>query len=464
MNVGKTKKCQASNALSFINIELRKIYSGSIIAFSGEILSAASQYLLIIVLGRLLGPAEVGLFFLGRAIMRLASIGGTLGFSESLLKFIPGHLTQKKNNEIRKTIHFAFLSTFLISTVLAVFLYLASGALSTRLFKDEELIAVIRGFTICLPLFSILTMMFSSIRAFREMLKLIILSKIVYPGGVLVFAIIYLYYTKTVLSVIFAVLTALIVSIALGLVFLKKILPPKNHIEFHAFSGLRMYRESIPFIGTGIVGFFLYWMDSFMLGILDNSEAVGIYSGATRIALFSTIILSSINSVFAPTISKMYALKNFTGLERTYKTTVRWIIHISIPIYLFIFLFSSQIMGLYGSAFRQGNIALIILSLGQFLNISVGSAGYLLNMTGKQQSEFVNQVITLAMNFCLNWYLIPIMSITGAATATSISILTVNLLRVFENYKHLHIHPFSMKIINPFLRTRIEAVEDNKTK
>lgn len=79
--------------------------------------------------------------------------------------------------------------------------------------------------------------------------------------------------------------------------------------------------------------------------------------------------------------------------------------------------------------------------------ISVGSAGYLLIMTGKPKIEFSNQIVSLTLNLLLNWYLIPLMGINGAAVATAASISLVNILRLCKNYQELRIHPFSLRII-----------------
>lgn len=207
-------------------------------------------------------------------------------------------------------------------------------------------------------------------------------------------------------------------------------------------------------MGSDYMGLSLLWLDTFMIGIFMDAEAVGIYNGAIKIALFSKLILMSVNSIFGPTISKLYAKGDITGISSAYKATVRWIIHLSFPCFLFIFFFSKQIMGFYGPEFVQGATALIVLSAGQLVSLSVGSAGSLLNMTGRPKVELYNRGFALILNFLLNLYLIPLMGINGAAVATASSISLVNILRLVENYIFLNIHPFSLRILYPFIRER----------
>lgn len=349
--------------------DLHKIYSGSVIVFIGKIINAGAQYLLILILGRFLGPAEVGLFLLGRAIMRFANIGGTLGFQGSFLKFIPEYLLKKQYDNVPNIIKFAFLSSCSVSLFIAIILYATASVLSVHLFGDQDLIPVIKPFSISLPLFTFLTILLASIRSLRDMFGLSIVQNIILPVGTILITVLLFIYSRNVQSTIIAYLISVSLSIVVGLHFLKRSLSEKRREVPNTIPRKNIISYSIPFMGSGIVGFFLMWMDTFMVGIIKSIEQVGIYNGAARIALFSNIILISVNSIFGPTISKLYTKGDLIGIESAYKTTVRWIIHISIPFYVCIFMFSKKIMGLYGPQFIQGSSALIILSLGQLVNI-----------------------------------------------------------------------------------------------
>jgi len=432
--------------------ELRKILSGSVIIFLGKIINAVSQYILILMLGRFLGPAEVGLFFIGRAIMRFTNISGTLGFPGSLLKFVPEYMVKKQYYSVRYIIDFAYVSTFCLSLLFSLVLYSVSFFLSNNIFKDQNLTPVIKLFSMCLPLFAIFTITIASIRSFRDMFSLSMVENIIFPAGSIVTALFIFNFYRSLSSFIVAYAIGIIMAIIFGFYFLQKSLPIRFDENPSKISKGHLINFSLPFMGSGIIGFSLMWMDSFMLGYFTSMEEVGIYNGAARIALFSNIILASVNTVFGPSISKYFATDDLNNLKMAYKTTVRWIIHISLPFYLFIFFLSEKIMGLYGTQFIAGSYALIILSFGQLVNISVGSAGYLLTMTGNPKTELLNQIITVVLNFSLNWYLIPLMGINGAALATTVSIVIVNGLRLFENYSHLRIQPFSIQIVWPFSR------------
>ena len=63
-------------------------------------------------------------------------------------------------------------------------------------------------------------------------------------------------------------------------------------------------------------------------------------------------------------------------------------------------------------------------------NVFFGSVIYILDMTGKQNVSRNILLFTAVVNIVLNWYLIPIYGIKGAAIATAISILFWNIIGI----------------------------------
>jgi O-antigen/teichoic acid export membrane protein len=63
-------------------------------------------------------------------------------------------------------------------------------------------------------------------------------------------------------------------------------------------------------------------------------------------------------------------------------------------------------------------------------------------MSGKQDFELVNAMVMLVLNVALNFLLIPIYGILGAAMATGVSYAVINIARIVEVYKLLRMHPY----------------------
>ena len=168
--------------------------------------------------------------------------------------------------------------------------------------------------------------------------------------------------------------------------------------------------------------------DKLMLGIFKTPYEVGIYSVALKLATITSMVLTAINTIVAPKFSELYWEYNLEDLKKVIRFSAKIIFFSSAPILLIYFLFSHQILSIFGKEFVQGASALIILSVGQFINSASGSVGYFLNMTGHQK-VFRNIVfISSFVNIVLNYLLIPILGYNGAAFATAFSISLWNIM------------------------------------
>jgi O-antigen/teichoic acid export membrane protein len=120
---------------------------------------------------------------------------------------------------------------------------------------------------------------------------------------------------------------------------------------------------------------------------------------------------------------------------------------VSLPVFLMIIIFPTTILGLFGEAFTEGSQAMIVLSVGQLFATISGSTINLLNMTGKEKSTMYILITSVIVNFFLNFILIPLFGLNGAAYATASSTVLWNLLAVVLIYKY---HGFlTYPIINP---------------
>ena len=107
-----------------------------------------------------------------------------------------------------------------------------------------------------------------------------------------------------------------------------------------------------------------------------------------------------------------------------------------------------QIPSMIGPEFLAGSALLVVLALGQFVNVATGSVGYLLMMTGHEKLMRNSVAIAAALNLALNLTLVPVAGAMGAAIATAISLATLNLVATYYVWSHLGI------VMIPFLRSR----------
>ena len=155
-------------------------------------------------------------------------------------------------------------------------------------------------------------------------------------------------------------------------------------------------------------------------------------------------------------MSQLHAKGDFKEMSHLYKLVSRWLITSSIPIMLIFIIYPAKIMLLFGKNYLPSQDILVMLSIGMFIQTTLGAAGPALSMSGHTRIVLWNSLSACLLNFILNMILIPQYAIEGnagmgAAWATFISLTVLGLVRVIEVRFILNLSIFSIKLIKPLL-------------
>ena len=99
-------------------------------------------------------------------------------------------------------------------------------------------------------------------------------------------------------------------------------------------------------------------------------------------------------------------------------------------------------MGLFGPEFTNYGMVLVILSLGQSVNVFAGSVGHMLVMSGNESLMRLSVAGAMVVNIIISFILIPRLGVIGAAIAVAISLSFQNILASWFVYKRLSIRVF----------------------
>jgi O-antigen/teichoic acid export membrane protein len=167
--------------------------------------------------------------------------------------------------------------------------------------------------------------------------------------------------------------------------------------------------------------------DILMMGFLLPPESVGIYRVALTLSALSLFFVTPLSVILAPQLVREWSSGNKAALQTLSTEIARLSFLLSLPIFISIFLFSSQIIDiLYGNAFAGSNVPLIILCIGQFVNVATGFVHVVLNMTKHHDITLWGVGFAVSANVILNALLIPQFGITGGAIATATAVTLAN--------------------------------------
>jgi len=165
-------------------------------------------------------------------------------------------------------------------------------------------------------------------------------------------------------------------------------------------------------------------------------------------------VLSSINQIFAPTISDLHTRGEISMLGRLFQSLTKWAIGLTLPLAMVVIVFARPLMGIFGTEFERGWPILVIGTLGQLVNCGVGSVGYLLLMSGNEKRLIRIQTAMAVVMVVCSAALIPVFGILGAAAAAAITNIGVNFWNLLEVRRTLGISPYNrgyLRLLPPTL-------------
>lgn len=144
----------------------------------------------------------------------------------------------------------------------------------------------------------------------------------------------------------------------------------------------------------------------------------------------------------------LYARNKIDDLRRTYSVVTKWMLALIFPAFLLVLLFPDQIIKvLFGAEYIAGATALSILVAGFMIYGALGPTSAILQTYGRTKIIMMTNYIGAITNLGLNFLLIPIYGVNGAAIATGFSLALLYLLNFLFAYRVAKIQPFRLSYL-----------------
>ncbi|QDR82014.1 flippase [Sporomusa termitida] len=409
-----------------------------------KLLAALFGIVVSVILARVLGAVDLGVYQLSISILTTFTVIGKLGLDNALLKFISFHHHNLNWDKIRGLRRNSFLITLVTSSIIVLVLNVMSEFIAINIFNEPQL-------SLALKIISIAVFPLVTIHLQAEMLKgigkiktgMFLQSAFITIVNLAIIVFLY-FWTELNLSTLLASYTASnVIVFVVSLVLWKISCPIVDKGSYPNFSLKELLDASIPLMWVSSFNLILSYMDIYMIGVFLSSEAVGLYSIASKIVLMSSMILVAFNGVLSPKFSVLSSNNENKKLEFLVQSSTLVLTVISLFIYIVLIIFNKPILGLFGSEFIKSSGIFIVLATGQFFVLATGPVGSLLMMSGHVEFHKRNMIISAIINLLFNLVLIPIIGAIGAAIATVISIVTKNILAVVYVKKTLNINIYS---------------------
>jgi O-antigen/teichoic acid export membrane protein len=398
------------------------------------------QLALLLALARGLGQNDAGLFFEGFAFVRLLAVVAALGLDVTVIRYVAVYHTQNQPAKARATVRFALLLATAVSLAATIAVFVLAPYIASA-FGSSRLEFVLRVMVLSLPANVVQMVLIGATRGGGSMRGFVIVDQIL-DGG-LRFAAIGLALAlgfglggTTTAYTAAAVATAVASGIAARRFLLGTAVRESGATRrLLAFTSYQW--------GAVIANVGLLWADTLLLGLWRPPAEVAVYSVATRTAALGMVFMLPIGVAFQPVIARLYTQGEMRRLASMYSLATKWATVSGCPPITFVALFATPILlVLYPDSYAGGAWPLALLCAAQTINAASGPCGNVTTMIGRTDLVLLNTVAALIANLVLNVILIPPYGMIGAGAAWAASVVLLNVLRLYQVWRVLSIHPF----------------------
>lgn len=388
--------------------------------FFGQVFGRFLRMVIIIYPASLFSKESWGAFNYTLGIVTLLTALADIGISILVTR------EANKRPELRREyISTAFFIKFFLIITLGFFFVLAS-----HWFGDEEEIRKLLPFMLLIFIFDAFRDFGSAIARASERMEKEGINNVITNAFIvgLGFWFIYISPTALSLSLAYALGTGLgLLSIAYSLRdeikhlfthFNKQVL---RHIAFSAW----------PFGVLGLMGIIMINTDLFLIKWLMSLKDVALYSAPQKLIQLLYIIPGFISSAFFPALARH--TRDSEKFSHLFETALTTVFLISVPLALGSIVLGSPIINfLYDETFAESVLTFRILAL---TIIFVGASVAVSNVIyahNKEKGYIIISFFAILGNFVLDLLLIPVLGIAGAAIATFVNQLLINIYAFYK--------------------------------
>jgi O-antigen/teichoic acid export membrane protein len=217
----------------------------------------------------------------------------------------------------------------------------------------------------------------------------------------------------------------------------------------------RFLRFAAPLFVVGVMASVTGSGDTLILGVFHPS-AVGTYTASLTLTRLLPIGIGAAAYIFLPVASRFVRRNDTASVGVTYVTVTKWMILVSLPLFLLFFFLPSASLGfVYNSGYTTQVVPLQITVIGAFATTILGPAASAQVAFGQTRLLAVNAIAAGTIDVVVALALVPSYGYFGAAIAWSAANAAYVLLCLVQLGLLTGIHPFHGHFVTPFLATAV---------
>jgi O-antigen/teichoic acid export membrane protein len=428
-------------------IKRQSIYS-TVISYFGVVIGFLSSAVFMPIL---FSPSQVGLVKLIVAITGIFSSVFSLGVAQMLFRYYPKY--RSNPSKINHLFFYSLRLTTLGVLIALPFYLLANSSLlniddSTEGLNKSMFFVMAVFMAICARLFY--NAIFGFIRMTGEIVIDAYVQNIFLKGGMLLLIGLYYFQIITFSNYIYLLLILYLLFPLILLFYLKvkKELPKYvKGIKFEKGERKELRRLSVYGTLSTLGGSIYLYLDTLMVNEFLGESEVGVYGTMFLFGIIINIPARGVKSVAQSVISNSLTSNDISNVKNVYQKSSSSLLVVGGFLFIGVWVNLYSVYGYLPQDYHNSEFVVLFIALAQLIDMMFGVNSEIINASNMYRYNTYFIFISIIIAVATNLLLIPEFGVNGAAFATLLAFLSVNLIRMITVYRLFKIHPFTFKTI-----------------
>jgi O-antigen/teichoic acid export membrane protein len=428
--------------------EPRKLIGRASIVAAGTIYQQGVAFLSGLIVARIIGASDYGIFNLARNLVDLTQIATRLGLDLGLQRYFGE--SQGAQDGAPRAVVLLRLRLLACAVALVPLIAVALGLgryLEANVYHYSRFADVLLCLSLALPFITDIGVLGGAYRGILKLSPSVIAECVLLPSIRL--AVIVLLFVAG--WRLWAVATGTTLASLVASAFLAKRaridFPVREPMSRESWAdALRVVRYSGVLAAAGLVTTLTSSMDLLILGRFSTAQDLGQYSLVKMLLVLMGVFGVAFTTGLGALVAQRHFRGDLDGVAHVISLTARLVTLVTLPIFAIFLFWGAPITRLFGASFVTSQAVISWLALSQFVVSVFGPCGWALSMTGKHVLEVKILAAGLVLSALLCLVAVPAFGQLGAAVATCCSVATVNLLRMLFVRRSIGGFPFRADI------------------
>ncbi|GAB4161292.1 MAG: lipopolysaccharide biosynthesis protein [Candidatus Promineifilaceae bacterium] len=420
------------------------------------------MFVISVMLTRTIGAAGFGVYVYATTWINLLVLPAVFGLDQLLIREVSAHFQAREWGRMRGLLSWTNRTSWYISLGLVGASALTASLLAYTGLIEQEIYGAFLTALLMLPFVALTRLRQGTLRGLFRIVPSQLPEAVIQPGLLLALLLGWFLLDAGELNAVWVTglhVFSTAAAFFAGAALLAHALPAASKTAAPTYDTPAWRASAWPLLMYSSMQFMNRRIDTLLLGALDGTEAVGIYTAVVRSTDLLGFVLVAINSVLAPTIATLYKSGSLNRLQKVCTRSARAALLITVVLAIPLLMFGRPFLTIFGSDFAAGQTVLNLSAAARIFNTFFGMQALILTMTGFEKDVVLGIGAGATLNTLLNLLLIPSLGVMGAAIASTSGMLCWNVILTVRVVQRLGMDPTVLGLFGRKRRAGVLADE-----